>query len=71
MGPSMLLRPSITLALLAGCVVPCVAPGQDLSHRQSALTVRVQNLRNSESRFSIGDKVGITFKEDAVRALRD
>jgi len=33
--------------------------------------VRMQNLRGSESGFQVGDKVGITFKPDAVQALRD
>jgi len=36
-----------------------------------AFTVRMQNLRGSESGFSVGDKVGIAFKTDAVQALRD
>ena len=34
-------------------------------------TVRMQNLRGSESGFEVGDKVGIIFKPDAVQALRD
>ncbi len=40
----MLLRSLALFALLSGCLVPCLVPGQDLSHRQSALTVRVENL---------------------------
>jgi spermidine/putrescine transport system ATP-binding protein len=62
--------------LISGTLTNIVYFGTDTHYHVNldtggAFIVRMQNLRGSESGFEVGDKVGITFKQDAVQALRD